>query len=102
MLNRMTKDEAARAGIEDGEERFYFRSDSDGNLSPPSATEWFHLKSVGLGNGSGGLVDDQDYVSVVIPWKWPNSFEGATVTDLRKAQAAVAAGRWRESPQAKD
>jgi hypothetical protein len=101
-LNRMTKDEAAKAGIEDGEERFYFRSDSDGNLSPPSATEWFHLKSVGLGNGSRGLVDDQDYVGVVIPWKRPNAFEGVTVTDLRKAQAAVAAGRWRESPQAKD
>jgi hypothetical protein len=60
------------------------------------------FKSVGLGNGSGGLVDDQDYVGVVIPWKWPNSFEGVTVADLRKAQAAVAAGRWRESPQAKD
>ena len=44
MLNRMTKDEAARAGIEDGEERSYFRSDSDRNLSPPSATEWFHLQ----------------------------------------------------------
>jgi AAA domain len=102
MLNRMTKEEAARAGIEDGKERFYFRSDSDGNLSPPSATQWFHLKSVGLGNGSCGLVDDQDYVGVVIPWKWPNAFEGVTVTDLRKAQAAVAAGRWRESSQAKD
>jgi hypothetical protein len=101
-LNRMTKDEAAKAGVEDGQERFYFRSDSDGNLSPPSATEWFHLKSVGLGNGSRGHVDDQDYVGVVIPWKWPNAFEGVTVTDLRKAQAAVAAGRWRESPQAKD
>ena len=71
-------------------------------LSPPSPTEWFHLKSVGLRNGSGGLVDDQDYVGVVIPWKWPNSFEGVTLADLRKAQAAVAAGRWRESPQAKD
>jgi AAA domain len=99
ILNRMTKDEAARAGIEDGEERFYFRSDSDGNLSPPSATEWFHLKSVGLGNGSGGLVDDQDYVGVVIPWKWPNAFEGVTVTDLRRRRPRLppaAGGRARK------
>jgi AAA domain len=102
VLNRMTKDEGARAGIEDGKERLYFRADTDGNLAPSSATEWFHLASQGLGNGSGGHVDDQDYVGVAIPWKWPNAFEGVTVTDLRKAQAAVAAGRWRESPQAKD
>ena len=46
MLNRMNKEEAAKAGMEDGKERFYFRSDTDGNLSPASATEWFHLTSV--------------------------------------------------------
>jgi hypothetical protein len=102
VLNRMTKDEGAKAGIEDGKERLYFRADTDGNLAPSSATEWFHLASQGLGNGSGGPVDDQDFVGVAIPWKWPNAFEGVTVTDLRKAQAAISAGRWRESPQAKD
>ena len=64
----MTKDEGAKAGIEDGKERFYFRSDADGNLSPPSATEWFHLASVGLGNGSGVTYDDQDHVGVAICW----------------------------------
>jgi hypothetical protein len=101
--NRMTKDEGARAGIEDGKERLYFRADTDGNLAGSSATEWFHLASQGLGNGSGGHVDDQDYVGVVIPWKWPDAFEGVTVTHLRKAQAAIAAGGpWREDPRAKD
>ena len=102
VLNRMTKDEGAKAGIEDGKERLYFRADTDGNLAPSSATEWFHLASQGLGNGSGGPVDDQDYVGVVTPWKWPDAFEGVSVTDLRKVQAAIAAGRWRESSQAKD
>ena len=98
-LNRMSKDE----GADGGKERFYFRADSDGNLSPPSATEWFNLASVGLGNDSGGPLDDQDYVGVVTQWKWPNPFDGVTVSDLRKAQAAIATGGpWRESSQAKD
>jgi hypothetical protein len=102
VLNRMTKDEGAKAGIEDGKERLYFRADTDGNLSPASATEWFNLASQGLGNGSGGPIDDQDYVGVVTRWKWPDAFDGVTVTDLRKAQDAVGEGRWRENPQAKE
>jgi hypothetical protein len=102
VLNRMSRDDGAKAGIEDGKERLYFRADTDGNLAPSSATEWFHLASQGLGNGSGGHIDDQDYVGVATPWKWPDHFEGATVSDLRKAQAAIAEGRWRENSQAKD
>jgi hypothetical protein len=102
VLNRMMKDEGAKAGIEDGKERLYFRADTDGNLAPSSATEWFHLASQGLGNGSGGQVDDQDYVAVAVAWKWPDAFEGVAVSDLRKVQAAIAEGRWRENAQAND
>src|SRR5208337_3575724 len=43
VLNRMTKDEGAKAGIEEGKERSYFRSDADGNLAPATATEWYKL-----------------------------------------------------------
>ena len=102
VLNRMTKEEGAKAGIEDAKERLYFRADTDGNLAPSSATEWFHLASQGLGNGSGGPFDDQDYVGVVTPWKWPDAFDGVAVSDLRKVQAAIEVGRWRENSQAKD
>jgi AAA domain len=102
VCNRMTKDESAKAGIEDGKERLYFRADTDGNLAPSSATEWFHLASQGLGNGSGGPFDDQDYVGVATTWKWPDAFDGVTVSDLRKVQDAIANGRWRENSQAKD
>src|SRR6185437_13134992 len=94
VLNRMTKDEAARAGVEDGNERAYFRVDADGNLAPPAATEWLHITSQELGNG--------DYIGVATPWKWPDTFANVTVSDLRRAQEAVSAGKWRESPQSSE
>jgi hypothetical protein len=103
VLNRMTKEDGEKAGMEPGQERLYFRADTEGNLSPASATEWFHLLSVGLGNGSGPSVDDQDYLGVAIKWTWPDLLEGVSVADLRKAQAAIATGGpWRENPQAKN
>jgi hypothetical protein len=102
VCNRMTKDEGTKAGIEEGKERLYFRADTDGNLAASSATEWFHLASQGLGNGSGGPFDDQDYVGVATTWKWPDVFDGVTASDLRKVQDAIGAGHWRESSQAKD
>ena len=43
VLNRMSKEEGERAGVDDGKERLYFRADGDGNLAPASATEWFRL-----------------------------------------------------------
>ena len=102
VLNRMTKEEGKNAGIEPGKQRYYFRADADGNLAPPSATEWFNIASVGLGNG-GENGEPEDSVGVVTPWTWPNPLDGVTVSDLRKAQAAIAAGGpWRADPRAKD
>ena len=101
VLNRMSTEDAARAGIEDGDERFYFRSDGDGNLSTPSANQWFHLQSIGLGNGSSGIVDDQTMSAS----SRPGSGRTPSMTSPSPTcgpQAKVAAGRWRESPQSKD
>jgi AAA domain len=99
MLNRMTKDEGSQAGIEPGKERLYFRTDTDGNLAPAGATDWFRLVSVGLGNGCH---EEQDSVGVASPWKWPDIFAGVTVADLDKVRARVREGKWRESPKAKN
>ena len=103
VLNPMTKDEGGQAGVGD-DRRFYFRSDiGKANLAPPSTkATWFRLASIPLGNGSGGPVDDQDYVGVATPWTWPDALDGVTVADLRAVQARIAAGRYRESSQAAD
>ena len=94
VLNAMTEDEAARAGVEN--RRSYFRVDNGkANLAPPAdRSEWYGLKSVDLGNG--------DWVGVVVQWCWPDMMANVQVSDLRAVQSLVAAGKWRENPQAKD
>jgi hypothetical protein len=93
-INQMSENEAAQAGVEC--RRSYFRVDKDkANMAPPSdRADWYRLVSVDLPNG--------DSVGVATKWTWPDPFADVTVSDLRKAQAAVAAGRWRENAQAKD
>ena len=104
VLNPMSKEEGESSGVGD-ERRYFFRADfGKANLAPPSTkATWYKLVSLPLGNGSpGALIDDQDYVGVATSWEWPNALDGVTVSDLRRVQDAVAGGRWRESPQAKD
>ena len=100
VLNGMTEDEAARAGVDN--RRAYFRvQNGKANLSPaPDKANWYHLGSFDLGNGGDGQPSDS--VAVVTRWTWPDAFAGVTTSDLRAVQVAIAAGRWRESPQAKD
>jgi hypothetical protein len=94
-LNRMTRDEAAKAGIGEHEAWRYFRSDN-GKASmarQPEKADWFKLTSVMLANG--------DEVGVATAWTWPDPFKGVTVDDLRAAQRAVdVGGPWRSSPRA--
>ena len=60
------------------------------------------LKSVSLENGGENPFDQPDYVAVVATWQWPDMMADVTVSDLRRVQTAVAAGRYRENAQAKD
>jgi hypothetical protein len=102
VLNPMTKDEAESSGVGQ-ERRFHFRADIDkSNLAPSAKASWFRLANIGLGNGSGGPIDDQDYVGVPKTWEWPDAFAGITGTDIATVQARVTQGRWRKDPQAKD
>jgi len=102
ILNAMTADEAAKAGIEVNERRAFFRVDN-GKASMAPAAEgagWRHLVSVGLGNGTGAYPEDQ--VGVVTAWKWPDAFAGMTSDDLKAVQNKIAGGKWRDSVQATD
>jgi hypothetical protein len=95
VFNRMTPDEAEKVGVAAEEARFFFRVDNDkANLAPPGATTWYRMNNVDLDNG--------DSVGVACRWKAPDLFEGITTAHLMRVQKAVGAGRWKESPQAKD
>lgn len=99
VLNVMSEDEAARAGIEN---RFaHVRLDfGKANLAPRSSeARWLRMVSVPLGNGPLGT--DGDSVGVFDPWKWPNPFDGVTTADLEKVLVAVRRGEWRKDVQAK-
>jgi hypothetical protein len=97
-INRMTKEEGARAGIEN--HRLYFKTFNDkANLQPPAdKSDWFKLVSVDLGNGPPNGPGDS--VGVVTQWEWPDPLAGMTAADFDKVAAVIRAGRWRESPQA--
>jgi AAA domain len=94
VLNGMSEDEAARAGVE--KRRSFFRVDNGkANLSPAGEkADWRQLIGVEIGNG--------DNVVAVTEWKWPDAFDGVTVSNLREVQEKIAAGRYRESPQSQD
>jgi hypothetical protein len=105
VLNVMSKEEAAHAGVD--KPRLYFRADyGKANLAPPpdDGSEWFHLASVSLGNGTPGIIDDSDSVGVVTRWQWPveANIDQVPASDLLAIQQEVAKGNWRENVQAKE
>jgi hypothetical protein len=97
-INRMTTEEAERAGVDN--RRLYFRAYNDkANLAPPSeASDWYRLESIDLGNGGPGLGDQ---LGVATCWSWPDPFADVSVDDLRRVQAAIAGGEWKENVQAR-
>jgi hypothetical protein len=93
-INRMSREEAEKAGVDN--HRLFFRAYSDKmNLAPPAdKSDWFKLENVELANG--------DHVGVVTEWQWPDPFDGITVADLRAVQEAIDGKKLRENVQAKD
>lgn len=102
VFNRMSKEEADKAGIADERHRSYYRTYIDKqNMAPPAdRSDWFHLWSVNLGNGPDGSPGDS--VGVSIQWAWPEALAGVTGRDFEKAAAIIRGGSWRESSQAND
>ncbi|HTJ58246.1 MAG TPA: AAA family ATPase [Devosiaceae bacterium] len=99
VINRMTKEEAERAGVDNP--RLYFRTLNDkANLTPPSErSDWYRLVGVDLGNGGQRPGDE---LGVVTKWSWPDAFDGVTTGDLQRVQVAMASGEWKENAQAKN
>jgi hypothetical protein len=106
-LNRMTKEEGDRAGIEN--HRFFFRAD-DGkaNLAPPSTdATWFQMVSYDLENGvtkevDGSVKRPSDKVGVPEGWEWPDPMEDVTANDVEIVRERVRDERWKADPQAKN
>ncbi len=96
VLNHMSKEEAAKAGLDTGID--HFRSeDAKANLARRAdRATWFERVSVKLDNG--------DHVATIAQWSWPDAFDGVTQDDLLNVQRAIAATDPppRRSPQAKD
>lgn len=92
VLNRMTKEEAEKAGVSNP--RAYFRTYSDkANMSPPLETsEWYQLQDISLANG--------DQVGAAIPWTWPDAFAGISSHDLRRVQGVLHERGYRYDVQA--
>jgi hypothetical protein len=97
VLNRMTKEEADQARVQN--HRLYFRLYSDKpNMAPPSeVTDWYCLKSVDLKNGPAGRSDN---VQAVVRWSWPDALDGLTARDLFVVQKRIDEDQWRKDPQA--
>jgi hypothetical protein len=95
VLNRMSKEEAAKAGLSPEMAWRFFRVDNGkASMAPrPENADWYQLKSIALGNG--------DNVGVAATWTWPDPFADVTVADLVAAQKQVAQdGPWRENNKA--
>ncbi len=92
VYNRMSKEEADKAGISPEQAKFHFRTDNDkANLAPPEAADWYRMNNVDLDNG--------DSVGVACSWQMPALFDGVSVRDTMAMQKLVGEGDWRESAQ---
>lgn len=95
-LNRMTREEAARGGVDT--HLHHFKIDPSGgknNLTPPAdAAEWYRRVSVRLPNG--------DTVAVVEPWTWPDAMDGVTSDEIRAVYQRVGEGEGEGRPYRAD
>lgn len=91
VLNRMTEDQATKAGVEPKERFSYFWIHyGKANLTKlDSGQHWRRMESVALGNGAG-LQRPQDHAGVVTEWHWPSKDAvAAAIPDDVRAEVLV-------------
>lgn len=104
VLNRMTKDDAEKAGLKTHKQHFRVGHDKE-NLAPASSkADWFEIVGVSLPNGP--VVADVpmpgDSVGVVVPWRWPNPLDDLTAQDLYAVQQAISGAGCRKDPRSEN
>lgn len=94
VLNGMSAEEAAQAGVEPDKRRRFFRvDDGKSNMQPPAeGASWHQLVSVDLGNETPDTPGD--YIGVVTAWALPTLSDALQPDDLRKVQEGIAAGQY--------
>jgi hypothetical protein len=101
VINRMTPEEAAKAGLDNS--AFYFRLEAGkANLAPPDKARWVYMQGVDLHNETETRPSDK--VGVATHWDWPDYTAGVTGSDVEECQRRIRGSdrKWREDPQAKD
>ncbi|PZX18758.1 hypothetical protein LX81_00451 [Palleronia aestuarii] len=81
VLNKMTDEMKAEAGVKDDPATYFAVTRDKSNLAPAGKRVWRRMASVELGNG--------DSVGVAEAWNWPDTFDGVTTADLLAVQHAV-------------
>lgn len=83
-LNPMTPEEAAKAGLETHIDHFRIEAAGKNNLSRSAPhSVWYQRVGVDLANG--------DQVASILPWQWPDAFDGVSNMDAIRVQGLVAA-----------
>lgn len=94
VLNKMTDDMKAEAGVKEDPSTYFAVTRDKANLAPTADRVWRRMASFHLSNG--------DSVGVVEVWKWPGTFDGISLADLLAVQKAMDGKGLRYSDQAGD
>lgn len=100
-LSPMSADDAKHYGLEPGERFSYFAigAGEKSNMAARSSRKtWYHLESVGLGNGA--LNKPQDHVAVVAPWTPAEVSRELDPVAVARLADLMGDGEWRASSQA--
>ncbi|HEX4080095.1 MAG TPA: AAA family ATPase [Rhizomicrobium sp.] len=100
-LARMTKDEAARSGVDDRRRFFRVIPGAKANLTLHSdEAQWRELVSIDLGNGDADHPADR--VQAVAAWRFPDAANDCSQDQLGAIIECLRSGTYRESSQAKE